>query len=78
MDDLFQFSFCLKVQLNKLVQILLYSVMQLSFCDLFKVQAAYEKVVHGNQSQEPSKQLEIHFENYLRFLVKHQVNSNVR
>ncbi|XP_020629638.1 tetratricopeptide repeat protein 37-like isoform X2 [Orbicella faveolata] len=41
-----------------------------------KLQAAYEKVVHGNQSQEPNKQLEIHFENYLRFLVKHQVGED--
>ncbi|KAJ7369929.1 Tetratricopeptide repeat protein 37 [Desmophyllum pertusum] len=41
-----------------------------------KLQEAYEKVVHGSQSQEPSKQLEIHFENYLRFLVKHQVSED--
>ncbi|KAL9987357.1 hypothetical protein ACROYT_G001647 [Oculina patagonica] len=41
-----------------------------------KLQEAYEKVVHGSQSHEQNKQLEIHFENYLRFLVKHKVGED--
>ncbi|RMX42608.1 hypothetical protein pdam_00013366 [Pocillopora damicornis] len=35
---------------------------------------AYEKVLHSGQPQEATKDLEIHFENYLRLLINNQVS----
>ena len=40
----------------------------------YQLQEAYEKVLHSGQPQEATKDLEIHFENYLRLLINNQVN----
>ena len=44
----------------------------------FKLQDAYERVAHGHwplSELGPNNELENHYENFLRFLLKHQVNS---
>ena len=44
----------------------------------FKLQDAYEKVAHGHwpwSELGPNNELESYYENFLRFLLKHQVNS---